>query len=496
MAKKSDSYWADRQLEQQDKVTDRTIEETNKALAKYYKIAADSIIREFEVTYNHHLARQKEGEVTPADLHNLDRYWQMLSQVEKEASKLGDKVVSKMTEEFTNQWQEIYENTALPSEDAFSTISKDNAEVMVKKPWLADGKGFSERVYGNVAYLLDTLEEELVSCAITGKSSSELKMKLMERFNISYRQAETLVRTETNHIQTEAARQAYQDAGVKQYMYLGRTKDEDELRCNCKKYDRKIFDMADARTGVNLPPLHPNCKCTIKAVVDEEMIKDFEMKDIKKQEKEKRTCLVCGKQYVPRGGYDVCQACRNNLLKDRDVLNLMAKGYSKQDAVNYVSTWYQHIPDDVYYEDYDKFQSIERASLYEEWRKKHPRAKKLETRGYVSLGGGKWQKKFTEPEPKANGRNATNKYGFYLDSEANYQYILEHNAWMDRKHAYEAKAIIVDENNLFLRCVDCGEVCERKSNNQLRCPECAKEHDKEVKVANAKKNRRKKKKQS
>lgn len=281
-----DTYWADRQTAQHDKITDRTIKDTEAALAKYYRIAAKSIIEEFEATYNHIQVRAAEGYVTPADLHALDRYVSMLQQVEQEAKKLGDNAVSLMREEFTSQWQEVYESTAVASEASFSTISTANAEVMVNKPWLADGKSFSERVYGNIAYLLDTLEEELVSCVITGKSKSDLKKKLQERFDISYRQAETLVRTETNHIQTEAARQAYEDAGVKKYMYLGR--EEHDIGCNCKKLDRKVFEMSEAKTGVNLPPLHPNCRCTIKAVIDDEQIKEINMKAEEKKMEERK----------------------------------------------------------------------------------------------------------------------------------------------------------------------------------------------------------------
>lgn len=249
----ADNYWADRQTAQHDKITDRTIKETNEALAKYYRIAAKNIISEFEATYDHIQARAKEGASTPADFYNLSRYYSMLAQVEEEAKKLGDKSVTLLREEFTAQWQNIYEDTAVPSETAFSTISIENAEAMVNKPWLADGKTFSERVYGNLAYLLDTLEEELVACAIAGKPKSELKQKLQERFNISYRQAETLVRTETNFIQTSAAKQAYEDAGIKKYVYLGR--DEHDIGCKCKELNGKIFTMEEFKVGHSAPPL-------------------------------------------------------------------------------------------------------------------------------------------------------------------------------------------------------------------------------------------------
>ena len=37
----------------------------------------------------------------------------------------------------------------------------------------------------------------------------------------------------------------------------------------CRDMDGEIFDMADASTGYNMPPFHPNCKCKIEMFDDE-----------------------------------------------------------------------------------------------------------------------------------------------------------------------------------------------------------------------------------
>lgn len=51
----------------------------------------------------------------------------------------------------------------------------------------------------------DTLNEHLIHCVATGKTPGELKKLLQEDFGVSYGRADSLVRTELAHIQTQAA---------------------------------------------------------------------------------------------------------------------------------------------------------------------------------------------------------------------------------------------------------------------------------------------------
>ena len=109
---------------------------------------------------------------------------------------------------------------------------------------------------------METLNEELINCVATGKKPSELKRRLQERFNVSYHQADTIVRTETAHIQTEAAKKRYEDYGIQMVEVLA---DKDERRCEiCGKLHQKRYPV-----GAQMPiPAHPNCRCCIIPVVE------------------------------------------------------------------------------------------------------------------------------------------------------------------------------------------------------------------------------------
>ena len=83
--------------------------------------------------------------------------------------------------------------------------------------WVADGKSWSQRIWDNIERLTDTLNEQLIHIVATGKKNTELVNALQDRFNVSYHRANTLVRTEIAHIQTEAAKKRYQDYGVEKH---------------------------------------------------------------------------------------------------------------------------------------------------------------------------------------------------------------------------------------------------------------------------------------
>lgn len=267
------SYWQDRIAESNKRKADKTIEDIDVQLQRYYRQSMRRIIADFEATYDKLLATIEEGrEPTPADLYKLDKYWQMQGQLKQELQKLGDKQAALLSKEFENEWNSVYNSIALPSQDAFSTISSGAAHSAINTVWLADGKTFSQRIWSNTEKLMETLNDNLTHCVITGKSTTELTKLLQDRFDVSYRQAKTLVKTEAAHIQVQAAAQRYQDYGLTEYEFLGR--DEHDIGCNCKKLNGKVFKYSEAKVGVNMPPLHPNCRCDIIPVINNETIKD------------------------------------------------------------------------------------------------------------------------------------------------------------------------------------------------------------------------------
>ena len=258
------NYWQERMVKSQDALTTKTIKETEKQLIKYYSNAMKKVIDSFEITYAKILLQAEQGkDITPALLFKLDSYWQMQGELKKELQKLGEKQIVLLSKQFEQEFKGVYESIAIPSQKAYSTISKENITQLVNQIWAADGKSWSQRVWDNTERLAQTLNDELVHCVVTGKKTSQLKRILQERFNVSYHRADSLARTELAHIQTQAAQKRYEDYGIKEVQVWA---DKDERRCEvCGKLHKKRYPIY-----AQMPiPAHPNCRCCIIPVVED-----------------------------------------------------------------------------------------------------------------------------------------------------------------------------------------------------------------------------------
>lgn len=258
-----DEYWARRIAKTQNALTNKTIEETEAQLTKYYLNSMKRVIKQFEDTYNHYLSRLAKGvEPTPADLYKLDAYWQMQGQLKKELQKLGNKEVELLSKNFFDEFNQIYEAIAIKTNLSFGKISEQAAQQIINQIWCADGKSWSSRVWTNLDKLQQALNDNLIDCVITGKKSSELKRLLIDEFKVAYNRADTIVRTELAHIQTQAARQRYLDSGISEVEVLA---DKDERRCEeCGRLHKKRFPI----NGAMPVPVHANCRCCIIPVVE------------------------------------------------------------------------------------------------------------------------------------------------------------------------------------------------------------------------------------
>lgn len=266
----NDSYWFNRVAKAQNAISDKTIADIEKQLKTYYIRAMKKVIKEFESVYDKILNTVEDGkEITPADLYKLDTYWSMQAQLKAEMQKLGDKEIELLSKAFEKEYYHVY-LAALPTitpTAQFKSIAAETAKQVVNHVWLSDGKNFSQRVWKNTKRLTETLNEELIHCIAIGKPTSELKGLLQERFNVSYNNADMLVKTEVAHIQTQAAKDRYKDAGLKYYQFYA---DPDERTCSeCAHLHNKKFLYSEMIPGVNAPPMHPRDRCCIVPIVED-----------------------------------------------------------------------------------------------------------------------------------------------------------------------------------------------------------------------------------
>lgn len=259
MAKQMNNlYWLIRSTKSQQAYTDLSIEKSRVKMAKEYSSLMKNVIGEFEAIYDK--LATLENPASPADLYRLDKYWQAQAKLSKKFQEFGDKTIQELSRNFQEQYRGIYELLSRPSEAAFATLDTTGVERVISQVWCADGLSWSQRVWNNTQLLQQELTDKLTECIVTGKKTSQLKQELIERFNVSYHRAETLVRTEMAHLQTEAAKQRYQDYGVQEVEVLV----EADACDDCKALKGKRYSLAKATT---LVPRHPRCRCCIVPVI-------------------------------------------------------------------------------------------------------------------------------------------------------------------------------------------------------------------------------------
>ena len=159
-------------------------------------------------------------------------------------------------------------NEIVPGFDSSGfTFSQDKViRDIIDSIWCSDGKHWSNRIWSNKDALQQRIEKGLVDCVSRGLSKDEVVKQLMDDLNVGFNQSDRIVRTELTHIQNQACFNRYADAGVDKFQFLAEI--DSRTSTICKEHNNKIYRMNEGKTGINIPPLHPNCRSTIIPVFD------------------------------------------------------------------------------------------------------------------------------------------------------------------------------------------------------------------------------------
>ncbi len=155
----------------------------------------------------------------------------------------------------------------------FYRIDSEMLQVVIGNPW-CNGKDFSERIWANREALAQTLQNEIANGLIRGEDYKTMSRILQQKFeNTSQKQAERLVFTEDTYLSNEAKIRPFErNAAYTHYEYLCV---EDHRTCEtCRALSGQTFEISKRNAGLNFPPMHPWCRCTVMPVVEDlEMIK-------------------------------------------------------------------------------------------------------------------------------------------------------------------------------------------------------------------------------
>ncbi len=304
---KSAAYWEKRAAA----VMDAGMEEAGKAIARLnraYRAAAKSIEGEISALFSRYATKQglsyadalrdltgkeyREWRMTleeyvdrinatnDADLlreldalsarSRITRYQEVLTEIKVQAAELAQKQQEAMDALLSGAYENGYYRTAFDVQKGrgfgktLSALPMRAAAEAAAYPW--SGASFSDRIWRNKDRLVQALGDVLTEGLIRGDGVRELTAKLSAKVESSRKDAERLMRTETARVVESAGLRAYEDCEIDEYEILvtldGRT-------CPvCGRMDGSRYKTEEARTGLNLPPLHPNCRCTTVPVFD------------------------------------------------------------------------------------------------------------------------------------------------------------------------------------------------------------------------------------
>lgn len=270
MSKRNAEYWADRLSRQNQRIGDKTVEELETRLRQYYRAASADITKEAEGLYNKLLAEAGDQPVRPNDLYRLDRMYHLQSKIHKRLRELGGQEIETTGNKLREVAELVDKNTVSGLPDAaknspWAVLPREQAEAIANRIWCADGENWSDRIWKNKAALQQRLEKGMVDGIIRGVKTDELTKTLMADMGVGYREASRIARTETTHVQAEAEAAALEREGYERYRFVNAT---DGRTCGeCGRLNGKTFRMSERRPGVNFPPIHPNCRGRIVAVV-------------------------------------------------------------------------------------------------------------------------------------------------------------------------------------------------------------------------------------
>lgn len=129
---------------------------------------------------------------------------------------------------------------------------------LITKPWAADGKNFSERIWQQRSQLVSELHTQLTRCCILGKAPDDAIKAISKKFNTTKNQAGRLVMTEQAYFHSIAQKEAFAELDVEEFEIVA-TLDNHTSEI-CQDMDGQHFPMSQYEPGVTAPPFHVWCR--------------------------------------------------------------------------------------------------------------------------------------------------------------------------------------------------------------------------------------------
>ena len=245
------------------------------SMAEARRLLNDKELEEFRWDVNDYIRHGQENarnqkwmkqlENASARVH-ISRLEQLRLQVQQEAERLYGNYLDRVDRHMKSLYEEGFYKTAYEIQKGIgvgwnlSGIDSDRLEKIIRKPWAADGKNFSERIWSSKQQLIENVHTSLTQMCILGQPPDRAIDSVAKAMRTSRNQAGRLIMTESAFFGSEARKDSFRELGVEQYEIVA-TLDSSTSEI-CREMDGRVFPMSEYAAGATAPPFHVWCRTT------------------------------------------------------------------------------------------------------------------------------------------------------------------------------------------------------------------------------------------
>lgn len=253
------------------------------SLADAKKLLTKDELKEFKWTLAEYIQKAKSGawkkelENASARIH-IRRLEALQLQVKNSIETLRNKENEMLEDYLIKNYEDTYYHSlyeiskGLNLKTSFATLDRNKINQVIGKPWLSDGKTFSDRIWQDKEQLINTLRTKITQSFITGSTLDEavedISKFVSDKIKNKEYVARRLLETESAAYASKAQIEAFKSIDVEKYEIVATL----DLHTSeiCQEMDGKVFNISDQEIGVTVPPFHSHCRTVIAPYFDDE----------------------------------------------------------------------------------------------------------------------------------------------------------------------------------------------------------------------------------
>jgi SPP1 gp7 family putative phage head morphogenesis protein len=172
-------------------------------------------------------------------------------------------IIDNMSKEHIRLMTKSFGRTYVKSNPFQTTVSTTQVSKALNTNWV--GRTFKD----STANHINTLKRSIGKIVQDGFSSKQpirgIMSDINKRFDVYNSRIEALVRTETQYFIVNGRKDRYKEKGYKELEYIAII---DKLTSDiCLSLDGTIIPIEDAMSGINMPPMHTNCRSEVSPIM-------------------------------------------------------------------------------------------------------------------------------------------------------------------------------------------------------------------------------------